>query len=357
MKRTIIAMMAAAAVFASCEEKNIFEGEGKGTLSLKVESSDEMNDKHAMFKSGGTEEINTDNFDVVISRDGEQYRTFKLGEMPELLEMVPGDYSVSVSSPDRLPVAWDQPVYFAEKEFKVMRDMVSPVEVKCTIGNVKVSVNCSDRFLSEVTGYSIVVTTADGALTWGDAEVKAGKTGWFEPAPMNVYVKGYRVIAPEEPAELDFKISEVTAADHIILNIDARTTGDLEIIYKDENGDDLIDGSLNDKEVDIEVPGFPETPVDRPDPEEPENPKPTGSITMSWEGNEGFAPMPLAQTMDVKINIRAEKGIKSFIVSVDSPVLTSLISGMNGGSPDMDMVNPSETLEGLFTDLDVPIKD
>lgn len=347
MKKIFLIILAAAAVFAGCRKNVAYVADGKGSLSLSISGSDELNDRNINVKSVDNDLIN--DFDVVISRkSGEEYAAYKVGEFPELLDMVPGEYIVTVSSPDAAPVAWEQPIYEGRSEFTVMRDMISKVEVTCAVKNVKVSVNCTEKFLSEVIDYSIVITTADGSLTWNADEVNV-KSGWFSAAPMNVYIKGYRKIAPEEVAELDAKIENVAPKDHIILNVDARTTGSAELSI-------TVDGTLNDRDINIEVPGFPETPV--PGGDEPENPKPeVDGPELVWEANPTFAVTPLESEMDVNVVINAPAGIKDLIVTVDSPVLNPLISGMNDGSLDMDLVNPSETLGGVLAGVGLPVKD
>ena len=65
--------------------------------------------------------------------------------------------------------------------------------------------------------------------------------------------------------------------------------------------------------------------------------------TITWEGHDDFT-AELESEMDVKIQITAEAGIKSFIVGVDSDVLEPIISGVNAASTDMDLINGPETL-------------
>lgn len=345
MKKIFLIILAAAAVFAGCRKNVVYVADGKGSLSLAISGSDELNDRNISVKSVGSDVIN--DFDVVISRkSGEEYAAYKVGEFPELLDMVHGEYIVTVSSPEAAPVAWEQPIYEGRSEFTVMRDMISKVEVTCAVKNVKVSVNCTEKFLSEVIDYSIVITTADGSLTWSGDDVNV-RSGWFSAAPMSIYIKGYRKIAPEEVAELDAKIENVAPKDHIILNVDARTTGSAELSI-------TVDGTLNDRDISIEVPGFPETPV--PGGNEPENPGVDGP-ELVWEANPTFAVTPLEPEMDVNVVINAPAGIKDLIVTVDSPVLNPLISGMNGGSLDMDLVNPSAGLEDILGGVGLPIKE
>ena len=320
-------------------------------MALTVVGSGDLVDKNINVKSVSQSVI--DNFNVVIStKTGETYQSFKVSECPDLLDMAPGDYKVTVSSPEQAPVAWDQPIFEGTSDFTVVRNAVSKVSVECSVKNVKVSVKCTENFLNEVENYNITITTSDGSLTWNEADVNVGpeatpKSAWFNAAPMTVYIKGYRKIKPSEVAELDFKISEVQARDHIVLNIDAKTTGSAQFELS-------VDGTLNDKNMDIVVPGFPEIPVPGGDP----TPGPeTQGPSLTWEANPNFDVTPLQEQMNVDIVINAPAGIKGLVVTVDSQVLNSLISGLNEGSLDMDLVNPTPDLEGVLGGVGLPLKD
>lgn len=336
-------MMFAAVALASCTEMDFNDGRGRGNLTLKVTSDGGLNSVPEInVKSGNAPEVDEGNFDVVITKKtGEPYRTFKLGEMPEVLEMIPGNYVISVTSPDRLPAGWEQPVYGTEREFVVVRNSITPLELRCTIQNVKVSVNCSDKFLAEVTDYSIIVSNGTGSLTWNEAEVTEGQTGWFEPSTLTVFISGHRAIDPTEVAELDFKIKDVNPADHIILNIDAKTTGTLEVVVDDG----FIDDSLNDKDVAVEVPGFPETPVDRPEPEEPENPD-AAAPTLSWPANPDFEVMTISDEMDINLIVDAPGKIKGFVVIV-SDNFADIVNRLGGVDGKMDLIGNEQLVENL----------
>lgn len=355
MKKIALIIFAAAAVFVGCNKTVVPYTDEKGKLALTVVSSDDLVDKNVSVKSVSQSVI--DNFNVVIAtKTGETYQSFKVSECPALLDMAPGEYKVTVSSPDQAAAAWEQPIYEGTSDFTVVRNTVSKVAVKCAIKNVKVSVKCTENFINEVQNYNITITTKDGSLTWNESDVNVGpeatpKSAWFNAAPMTVYIKGYRKIKPTEVAELDFKIAEVQARDHIVLNIDAKTTGSAQFEIS-------VDGTLNDKEMNIEVPGFPEIPVPggNPDPQPEPQPGEEGP-SLTWEANPNFDVTPLEETMNVELVINAPAGIKGLVVSVDSQVLNSMISSLNDGSLDMDLVNPTPDLEGVLGGVGLPLKD
>lgn len=75
--------------------------------------------------------------------------------------------------------------------------------------------------------------------------------------------------------------------------------------------------------------------------------------SIKWEGHDDFN-AELESEMDVKIQISAEAGIKSFIVGVDSDVLEPIISGVNAASTDMDLINGPESLLSLLSGFNIP---
>lgn len=87
-----------------------------------------------------------------------------------------------------------------------------------------------------------------------------------------------------------------------------------------------------------------------------DEPATTAEPTMTWEGNENFE-AGLTSEMDVQIKITAEAGIKSFVVGIDSDVLNPIISAVNGGSTDMDLINGPAELIALLGSTGIPTGD
>ena len=129
----------------------------------------------------------------------------------------------------------------------------------------------------------------------------------------------------------------------------------------------VIDSSVNEKTDDVYVPGWDEVPVDggddggdnddpgtTPDPVDP--PVVSTAPTMSWASNPDFADTPIQSTMDVEIVIEAPEKIATFIVSVDSGVLSETIAALATpsdyayapGNPfNMDLIGDQTLIENL----------
>lgn len=351
MKKIVITILAAAAVLIGCKKEKI-EGGQTGTLELSISKDNAgYNDKVTGPSSKATAssvDINSFNVTVESVGGGSYNKTWVYSEMPEMIDLPSGTYKVTAASPeDHKAAAWDKPLYGGEKEIIVTPGKVSPVEVVCGLTNMKVTVKCTENFLAEIERFKITVAEASAetnCLIWEKTEVDAGKAGYFPVKPLIVKVDGYRTI-DGSGANTTITIKDVAARDHHILNIDAITTGQ---IAPDNSGLIVIDPNTTDKDVAVDVPGFENPPVDRPEQPQPEVPE-TPAVTMTWEANPDFAATELKEDMSTAvIGIAVPAGIKSFKVTVDSPTLNSFISEMTADkTTTMDLINDTKLNETL----------
>lgn len=320
MKKILFAMSAAAVIFAGCKKTEITTSEaGLGSVSFNISSD---NSEYVTKAELPQVDVNTFKVKITGKDNGYSEEWTSVSEMPGVLELVSGNYTVTATSPDAKPVAWDQPVYGGSQDFTVMVGKVSNVNLKCSITNMMVTINPTDDFLNELTGWNVTVTSEDGHLTWNRTEYDEGKAAFFDVAPLNVLVKGERFDGTEV-IQQTLIIDEVAAKDHHIINLDAKVTGSIE-------GGGLhltVDSTVNDRNENINIPGLEEIPVEvEPGTEEPggetgdeEDPQPSTAPVMEWASNPTFETMPISSDMDVVINISAQEKIKAFVVKVESP--------------------------------------
>ena len=308
MKKILFAISTAAVMFAGCKKTEITTSEaGLGSVSFSISSD---NAEYVTKAELPQVDVNTFKVKITGKDNGYSEEWASVSEMPGVLELVSGNYTVTATSPDAKPVAWDQPVYGGSQDFTVMVGKVSNVNLKCSITNMMVTINPTDDFLNELTGWNVTVTSDDGHLTWNRTEYDEGKAAFFDVAPLNVLVKGERFDGTEV-IQQTLIIDEVAAKDHHIINLDAKVTGSIE-----EGGLHLtVDNTVNDRNENINIPGLEEIPVeDEPDTEEPggetgdeEDPQPSTAPVMEWASNPTFETMPISSDMDVVINISAQE--------------------------------------------------
>lgn len=370
MKKTLYIVAVAAAV-AACGTKNATQPEGMGQLSLTAV-------QEGAYATKANDVLGDFVVDIVRPSDGWTKHYDHYLDIPQTISLGSGEYTLSVSSPEYRDAAWDLPYYSGTANFTIRVDELTPVNVTARLQNMKVSFVLTDNFKNELSSYSITVTNASSwtaadagekTLTWtsatGDVEQKAG---YFSVAPLRVKVDGYRAVDNSE-SHSELIIADVAAKDHHVITLDARVTGVV-------NGLSIsIDPSVNDRDSNVEVPGWDEVPVegggdgndDDPTDEPGDNPtvdpQPSTAPTMSWDANPTFAPTPIASEMDVNITIAASEGIRDFLIDVDSATLGGIIAGMGGvNNPDgtvrMDLINNESLVRTLGADpLNVPTGD
>lgn len=352
MKRIFITIMAAAAVLASCDNAEVAGLKGKGTFMLQsVTANTDLNDVQVK-PHGLPAELNQDkllaSLELTIknSEDANLKQTYKyLDIVNKPVELSTGKYTVSAVSTDAKDAAWDQPLFAGSTDFAVVANAVSPVELTCSMTNAVVSVKCSDTFKTEVNDYNIKVFDAKGNfLTWTKDNI--AEDGYFTAKELNVTIEGKRSL-DNSTATVTGTIKNIQAKDHIILNIDAKVTGQVQQIVV------TVDGSVKDRNENIFVDGFEE--IEIPDPSQP-NPTPTpdpeepkvdpDAPSLVWESNPTFAMLPLKQIMDVDIKILAPKKIKTLMVKVKSDALFDALKLMvTADDKHVDNVNKIVTLD------------
>lgn len=345
MKKIFLTIMAAAAMAAGCQKTHI-QDTAKGTLKVTMSSTDdEYNDReeglsgnksYAMTKAYDKDEILKSMLVTISNNSGVgEPRQWVYSEMPSVLELTEGQYTITAVSPGSRIAAWDQPLFGATKEFSIVAGRTSTVELECGITNVKVSMNCTEQFLAEFTSYIITVRSAaatsdDGFLIWGETEVAEGKEGYFSAADLTVTVQAYRwsdATQQEDPVQARQTITGVQPKDHIIINIDAKATGSVQTGDPDSGMSFItIDDSTNDRNENIFIGGLEEIPVPGGDGndggEEPELP---AAPSLEWAANPDFSPMEIAEGMDVNLVVNVPGKIATFVVGVQSSVLEPIV--------------------------------
>ena len=372
MKKIFYMVMAVAAtVFAGCKE-NIVEVSKSG-LQLTITADGSYVDKVVKSESA----VDFSNFVVSIEKkDGKYTKEWTCAELPALIELAPGEFTVTVASPASEPVAWNQPVYGAVKDFTIVEGVVTPVDIVCTLQNMKNSVYCSQHLVDELTTFQVTVTNPDGHLVWSADEVgiytqaedgtktivrEPAKQGYFTVHDLDVTVNGYRAV-DNSTATISYQIKDVAPRDHHILYVDAYVTGQSAIALS-------IDSSVIDRNVDMVIPGIDPDDENVDDdietgwgqeedqqpgenqPVEPEQPVSTAP-TLEWPANPDFAKMDIEQGMSVELMVYAPEKIKGFKVYVSDNFLGA-IQMLVPGAEYLDLIYDEVAKEELGTMLPV----
>lgn len=352
MKRIFITIMAAAAVLASCDTKEVETRKGEGTFMLQSLTADTNLKDVQVGTKALPGELNDNQLKAAMeltiknTQDANLKQTFNyLDIVNKPVQLATGSYTVSAVSVGGKDAAWDQPLFAGSTNFEVKPNTVSPVEIKCALTNAVVSIICSDTFTTEVSDYNIKVSDAKGNfLTWTRENI--GNDGYFTAKELNVTIEGKRSLDGNSTATVTGTITNIQPKDHIILKVDAKVTGQVQKITLE------VDGTVNQKNVTITVDDFEE--IEIPDPSQP-NPTPTpdpeepkvdpDAPSLVWESNPAFEEREIQDKMDVEIVIKAPKAIKGFKVKVESPALFGILVGNVGKPENIDRENKILTLD------------
>ena len=318
MKKLVFLAVLAVLVLSGCAKEGNINGIGEyGSVSIGLASEGEFTE----VKSAG--EVNVGDFYLRILQGSSVVKSFsRYSEVPNAIELSPGSYKVEAGSTANADAEWDQPIYYGSQEFSVSAGEALSLDLTCTLSNMKVTVTCSEAFNNEISeDFEIAITNGKGTLIYDKAKVDAGAGGYFSVGTLTIDLTATRKSTGEEI--LEHRVIEGGAAkDHFILNFDAQETGSISF---GESGI-TIDYTLNNREEEIIVPGEDETPVEEPDPEEPEN------EYLPAIGGNGIEDSPItlsktaassatgfAMTVDVNIATLNSKTIDNILVTISGP--------------------------------------
>lgn len=312
MRKLVFLAISAALVLSGCVKEGNINGIGEyGSVSIGLSSEGEF----AEVKSGGEPDVA--DFYLKILQGASVVKSYsKYSDVPNAIELSPGSYKVEAGTSADADAEWDQPIYYGSQEFSVSAGEALSLDLTCTLSNMKVTVTCSEAFNNEISeDFEIAITNGKGTLIFDKTKIDAGTSGYFSVGTLTIDLTATRKSTGEEI--LEHRVIEGGAAkDHFILNFDAQETGSISL------GDSgiTIDYSLNDREEEIIVPGEDETPVEEPDPGEPEDeylPTITGDgietpITLSLSGSK-------PEKVDIDIETLNSKTIENILVSISGP--------------------------------------
>lgn len=369
MKRSIITILAAAAVLAGCKQTKVEENKGYFVLQSVTADAD-LNEVNVSTKAMPSElaDINTFVVKIESNLEGGGTQTYNYKDiLDQAIELPTGSYRITAGSPAGKAAAWDQPLFEGTQNFTVVAGATSPVNVKCSLSNTMVSIKCTDTFKTELQEFNIKVSATDNDfLTWSKTGKESSdalaaefsKDGYFSASELYVQIDGKREI-DGSTAALTYVVKNVHPKDHIILNLDARVTGQVQQITL------AVDGTVNDRTENIVVGGFEEIPIPdpidpTPDPTPDPNPDPSlpAKPSLVWEANPTFELMELkSDGMSVEITVNVPGKVKDFLIDVksDCAEFEGVIKSMTGDGLTMDLVN-NAALSSL-NDLGIPTGD
>ncbi len=242
-------LMVAAAVFTgltACNKVTIDMGDdeeetvvGKGQINLKQLTVDITNaTKNAETRSlaatradGDTQSESVDNYTVRIIKTstGQKAYEWVYSEMPEIVTLPIGNYTLEAYNAEVSDVAWNTPYYYASQNCTIEADKITePQTLVCKLASVKVTINYTDA-LKQLIGAGTDVNIHVNLGT-KEADFKYSETGavYFKNfgADSTITATFSGTINGTYISELK-TVSTVNAGEHHIINYDVQTVPDV----------------------------------------------------------------------------------------------------------------------------------
>lgn len=398
---SILAASLALSVLSGCEKETFFNGNaGEGQLDCRSLSVDYINSGR-QTRAG----VNIGDFTVdFVNSDNVSVKSCLYSELPEVVALPVGTYTIKASYGDNPIAEWEAPYYlgasgssFEIKAGEVTAD-VAPVE--CELSNIKIMVNIDDLGLGVIGDDAKVVVYAgdadNGRLVFD--KTTNSKAGYFR------YIEGSNTIIATFSGTVDGVYvegqsrgySDASAGNSYIINFTITKPDELGtggVVIGDEDNDGIFvdasisitdenyvvdpdDGSSDDNNIIDDM-----RPVEDPLPDTPgsgNNPgtEPgTGEQPGGDQPGSGEDPAPSAggprientspglvfdgsvdmATIDAcYFDVVSNTGITAFTIHIDSNSLTPGELAGVGLAADMDLINPGE-LEDPLSNLGFPV--
>lgn len=176
---------------SSCDSDRVSaDGVGKLRLSLSADTTSLSKGINNSTKAAVSDEfekfLTTADYNIRIVQQSDTVQTYdRFDEMPSEIELKEGAYTLIASKGDNLPSAFENPYFEGSTDFTVKAGMSTPIDVTCTLGNARITVDYTEDFKEAYSDYTVLLSSAFTSLAaW---KLKKDET---RPAYMQVAKEG-----------------------------------------------------------------------------------------------------------------------------------------------------------------------
>ena len=337
------------------------------TLDCRIDESDPDMGILSTRATRGSVDVN--NFDCsIINEENEVVLSFKYSERPtEAIELKTGDYIFKIVSGEVPGAAWDTPVYGANKAFKIVRNETTTLsEIVCSLLQIKVSVTYAADLLERLGDKTLTtVNIGENSLEYALTEERAG----FFLAPnalntINLRISGTYAADKEnfKAIEMNKEVRDVKAGQHskIHFYIEHAAEGNINVgvTVRDWVTDEIVPCNVADLVTEEEWTDggnqggneggndTPATPVEDPN--------------IVWDGHDISQREQIVAGLEVDLLISASKGIKEFMVEIQSASLTPEELAGTGLCNMLNLCYPKQSYDTrnpeVFIDVEEPLR-
>ncbi len=344
------------------------------SLGVEVSESEKVIETNSPQSRASSVDIS--NFIVsIVNSTGTVVEEWKYSEMPGVVTLPVGKYTVNVRSHNVQRAAFDEPLYMGSGEIEIVADEIKDIEtpIVCKLANIKVTVSFSEQLAQmleddvEVT----VVANDEGSLVFRPGETRAG---YFEAvtasttlvATFEGHIKGQA-----EPVTITRTWTDASGGKHYRISYEIKVNPDP--IPDEEGWIVLGDGTIIDSEVidvtqttDINVPEDDLGDDDRPghqDPENPDNPDkpdnpPTAeAATFVCKGYSFDTPNTPDASKDGKVYITCPEKAAHLFVKIETTSANFRAAVSDLMPLEFDLADPGDAYLDSFSSIGFPVKD
>lgn len=366
-KLYILPIVAAALALTGCSKENPFEGSQTGAEGkfMKSALSVELNSDEFSHQNIRTRAAEVDDFTILFIKDGQQVPAakYKYAEMPDVVTLPEGSYSVKASYGEDRNAEWENPYFLGESEaFEIKAyEITSYIEpIVCSLENVKVTIDFDPLLRQAMSADSYVeVKLGDNdGLKYTSIEADSQKGGYFRIAAESTLVATFYGTVDGAKTVESKSYNNISKGNHY--KVTFRLHPDPNDPSSDVNGEVMVDASvvITNMETNVEVG---EDPLlddnERPREDNGDNPgeKTAPGITAEAPLNIDIVNDGNSMTTCVlNIHSYAPAGIQEFTCVIDSPTLTPEELESVGLAANLNLAETPANLQGALSGLGFP---
>lgn len=351
-------LLAGVLVFSACHSEAMDENvsEAKGNLNLSSLKTDVDLDIETVYVGSRADEtVDVSNFLVAIyDSKSQKVEQWKYSEMPEIVSLTVGTYSIEVLSAEAPSNGFDAPFYKGTATCEIKEnELVDVPAITCKLANMLFSVVYDEEFQDKV-GSDVVTTISVGENSLDIPYTETRKAYLIAPegetAALNVTLKG---TIDGETIDYSKRIDQVRVGVHNIIKYEFDPVSDGSMGDGTLNVAINVDSSMNESDEVVgtnpgEEPGIDDFPTEGgEDPGEGGEQNAPSIIGSDFNGDpfdieNDVLDIKGASTLKVEIN--AENGIAHLYVEIQSETLDVTEVGLTNN---FDLAYPGDLEEGL----------
>lgn len=279
---------------------------GKLRLSLAADTTSLKKGVNSNLTKAVSDEfekfLTVEDYQIRIVTDKDTVKSYdRFDKMPSEIELPEGAYTIVASKGNDLPAAFENPYFEGSTAFTIKEGMSTPLDMTCTLGNVRITAEYTDDFKEAYSDYTALLSS-----TFATTEFEIAK-GETRPAYMQVAKEGTDVAIGIRLKKINAE-EEKTYYVPTALKLERRQN--VRLVFKTDGEaldgiglDIVLDDTMEEVALTTKIPDFMWQQVSKP--------------TLSAAGFENGASIEIKTSVfddELQVGFNIPGGVKSFSV-------------------------------------------